>query len=73
MHISIIIFWAFLIGVAAVGFLFGYFFNSIFRDMERMDIATLENGIVDRDNRIKELEENYESLGQFAGSLGHVM
>lgn len=56
MHISILLFWGYIFGVAVVGFLFGYLFNSLFRDMERADIEILEQGIIERDNRIKELE-----------------
>ena len=42
MHISIILFFGFLIGVAAIGFLAGYFISSLFRDMERRDVEMLE-------------------------------
>ena len=55
MHISIWLFFGLLIGVAAIGFLAGYFLNSFFRDMERADVQILEKGIIERDNEIKGL------------------
>ena len=60
MHISIILFVLFILGVGTICFFFGYCLNSMFRDMERADVQVLENGIIDRDIRIRELEDKME-------------
>ncbi len=62
MRIEIILFFLFLFGACGLGFLAGYFWNSIFRDMERADLQQLEFGIVDRDIEIKELKNKLERL-----------
>ena len=54
MHISTILFFLLIIGVAVFGFLAGYLLNSLFRDMERRDVEVLEKEIERLQNIIRQ-------------------
>ena len=55
MHISTILFFLLIIGVAVFGFLAGYLLNSLFRDMERRDVEVLEKEIERLQNIIRQM------------------
>ena len=61
MRIDILLFMLYTFGAAGIGFIAGYFWNSIFRD-ERADLRQLEFGIVDRDIEILELKSKLERI-----------
>lgn len=64
MHIDIYVFWAILVSVAGVFFLTGYVVCDAFFGDEREDFTILENGIIDRDNQLKEMSVVIAELKQ---------
>ena len=62
MRIDILLFMLYTFGAAGIGFIAGYFWNSIFRDVERADLQQFEFAIVDRDIEIRELKSKLERI-----------
>ena len=54
MHISILLFWFIIISVAGIFFFAGYIFSGKLKNNDNENIMIL--GITDRDEKIKELE-----------------